>query len=41
MKCYTIIGGVSGVGKSSLSGVLRSEVDNFGKLIDSENYGRS
>lgn len=37
MKCYTIIGGVSGVGKSSLSGILRSEVDNFGKLIDSEN----
>lgn len=37
MKYYTIIGGISGTGKSGLSGILRSEVDNFGKLIDSDN----
>lgn len=37
MKCYTIIGGVSGAGKSSLSGILRSEIDDFGQLISLDN----
>lgn len=34
MKIYTIIGGVNGVGKSSLTGVLRRELDNLGIIID-------
>jgi len=34
MKTYTIIGGVNGTGKSSLTGVLRTEIDNLGKIID-------
>lgn len=34
MKTYTIIGGVNGTGKSSLTGVLRSELDDLGMIID-------
>mgnify|MGYP003376329132 CR=1 FL=1 len=34
MKTYTIIGGVNGVGKSSLTGVLRSELTDLGSVID-------
>ena len=34
MKTYTIIGGVNGVGKSSLTGVLRRELDDLGIVID-------
>ena len=34
MKTYTIIGGVNGVGKSSLTGVLRSELTDLGAVID-------
>lgn len=34
MKTYTIIGGVNGTGKSSLTGVLRSELDDLGVIID-------
>lgn len=34
MKIYTIIGGVNGVGKSSLTGVLKSEVNDLGVVID-------
>ena len=34
MKTYTIIAGVNGVGKSSLTGVLRTEITNLGKIID-------
>ena len=34
MKTYTIIGGVNGAGKSSLTGVLRTELNNLGKIID-------
>lgn len=34
MKTYTIVAGVNGCGKSSLTGVLRTEVDNLGKIID-------
>ncbi len=34
MKQYTIIGGVNGVGKSSLSGVLRQQLSDMGMIID-------
>ena len=34
MKTYTIVAGVNGCGKSSLTGVLRTENDNLGKIID-------
>lgn len=34
MKIFTIIGGVNGAGKSSLSGVLKSERRNLGVIID-------
>ena len=34
MKKYTIIGGVNGVGKSSLTGVLKSRLDDLGVIID-------
>ena len=34
MKTYTIIGGVNGAGKSSLTGVLKSERSDLGKIID-------
>ncbi len=34
VKTYTIVAGVNGCGKSSLTGVLRTEIDNLGKIID-------
>lgn len=34
MKICTIIAGVNGAGKSSLTGVLRTEMTNLGKVID-------
>ena len=34
MKTYTIVAGVNGCGKSSLTGVLRTEIDDLGKIID-------
>ncbi|MDL2236089.1 hypothetical protein LJC07_08150 [Christensenellaceae bacterium OttesenSCG-928-L17] len=34
MPIYTIIGGVNGAGKSSLSGVLKAERSDLGKIID-------
>lgn len=34
MKIYTIIGGVNGVGKSSLTGVLVRKTDDLGIIID-------
>ena len=34
MKTYTIVAGVNGCGKSSLNGVLRTEISNLGKIID-------
>ncbi len=34
MKTYTIIGGVNGCGKSSLTGVLRTEMNDLGRIID-------
>lgn len=34
MKVYTIIGGVNGVGKSSLTGVLRTQLRDLGRIID-------
>lgn len=35
-KIYTIIGGVNGVGKSSLTGVLAQEHDDLGAIIDTD-----
>lgn len=34
MKIYTLIGGVNGVGKSSLSGVLTAEKSDLGTIVD-------
>ena len=34
MKLYTIVGGVNGAGKSSLTGVLKTERSDLGKIID-------
>ena len=34
MKQFTIIGGVNGVGKSSLTGVLKAQTDGLGMIID-------
>lgn len=34
MKTYTIVAGVNGCGKSSLTGVLRTEINDLGKIID-------
>ena len=36
MRIYTIIGGVNGVGKSSLSGVLSAENTDLGIIIDTD-----
>lgn len=36
MKIYTIIGGINGVGKSSLSGVLSAENTDLGIIIDTD-----
>ena len=34
MKLYTLIGGVNGAGKSSLTGVLKAERTDLGRIID-------
>ena len=34
MKVYTIVGGVNGTGKSSLTGVLRTQTTDMGIIID-------
>ena len=34
MKTYTIIGGVNGTGKSSLTGVLKTQTTGLGQIID-------
>ena len=34
MKAYTIVGGVNGTGKSSLTGVLKTQITNLGRIID-------
>lgn len=34
MKCYTIIGGVNGVGKSSFTGSLKAQFLDLGTIID-------
>ncbi len=36
MKHFTILGGVNGVGKSTLAGVLACVTDNFGTLVDAD-----
>ena len=38
MKTYTIVAGVNGTGKSSLTGVLRTEITNLGKIIDVDKF---
>lgn len=37
MKIYTIIGGVNGVGKSSLTGVLKSCMTDLGVIVNLDN----
>lgn len=37
MKIYTIIGGVNGTGKSSLTGVLKTQTTDLGIIIDVDN----
>ena len=34
MKIYTIVGGANGVGKSSLTGVLKSRMTDLGVIVD-------
>lgn len=34
MKIYTIIGGVNGAGKSSLTGALKAERNDLGTIVD-------
>lgn len=34
MKTYTIIGGVNGTGKSSLTGVLKAQLNDLGVIVD-------
>lgn len=34
MRVYTVVGGVNGVGKSSLTGVLKAERNDLGYIID-------
>ena len=34
MPIYTIIGGVNGSGKSSLTGVLKAQRTDLGRIID-------
>lgn len=41
MKTFTIIAGVNGCGKSSLTGVLRTELDNLGIIIDANNVSEN
>ena len=34
MKNFTIIGGVNGTGKSSLTGILKTQTTDLGQIID-------
>lgn len=38
MKQFTIIGGVNGVGKSSLTGVLKAQTDHLGTIVDVDRF---
>lgn len=40
MKTYTIVGGVNGCGKSSLTGVLKSLEPNMGIIIDPDDIAK-
>lgn len=40
MKIYTLIGGVNGAGKSSLSGVLNAQRDDLGIIIDPDRIAK-
>lgn len=41
MKLYTIIGGVNGVGKSSLTGAIKAERTDLGMIIDVDKINAS
>ena len=41
MKTYTIIGGVNGSGKSSLTGALKSERADLGMIVDVDKIASS
>ena len=41
MKIYTIIGGVNGSGKSSLTGAIKSERSDLGTIIDVDKINAS
>lgn len=41
MKIYTIIGGVNGCGKSSLTGVLKADRSDLGQIIDVDKIAMS
>ena len=36
MKCFTILGGVNGVGKSTFAGVLTNVTEGLGTLVDAD-----
>lgn len=40
MKTYTVIGGVNGVGKSSLTGVLKSLLYDMGMIMKAAPYAK-
>lgn len=40
MKHFTILGGVNGVGKSTLGGILACVTDDFGALVDADELAR-
>lgn len=39
-KVFTIVAGINGVGKSSMIGVLRTTLDNYGAIIDPDDYAK-
>ena len=41
MKIYTIIGGVNGCGKSSLTGAIKAERKDLGTIIDVDKLNAS
>lgn len=38
MKLYTIVGGINGCGKSSLTGALKAERDDLGVILDPDKF---
>jgi predicted ABC-type ATPase len=41
LKTYTVIGGINGVGKSSLTGVLMGERTDLGKIINVDDMAKN